>query len=245
MAESTKKDSTNELPMFDIEEALKLVVTIHDKALETAAMPDVAKGCGYANPTSTPFYRRIVAARLFRLLGQPKPELTKLALDYLKPDTDDAKQAALSQAIMGIKTYADIVNPHVGKKLNVELIANKLEKDSILSITKSCAKVCATVFASSLKFAGFISSDGTVVIPTGATLPSTAPVVEAPPQKDPPKNDDLEADDESQVQTLYLDNKRKRKITVKAPLTVTKEELERIRAWLGFQLIIEEQKPTE
>ena len=41
-----KKDSTNAIPMFDIEEALKLVMTIHDKALETASLPQVAKGCG-------------------------------------------------------------------------------------------------------------------------------------------------------------------------------------------------------
>ncbi len=242
MADTTKKDSTNELPMYDLEEAIKLVVTIHENALETAAMPDVAKGCGYANPTSTPFYRRIVAARLFKFLGSPKPELTKLALDYLKPNTDGAKQSALSQSIMGIKVYADIVNLNVGKKLNGDLLANKLEKDDGLSITKSCAKACASVFISSLKFAGFISADGTVVIPSGAVASEkTTPPVELPKTNGTkPKSEELENDDESQVQTLYLDNKRKRKITIKAPFTITKDELERIRAWLGFQLIVEE-----
>ena len=241
MSETTKKDSTNELPMYDIKEALELVATIHNKALETAPMPDVAKGCGYANPTSTPFYRRIVAARLFQLLGQPKPELTKLALDYMKPDTDGAKQAALVQAILGIKVYADIVNLNVGKKLNVDLLSNKLEKDAALSITKACAKICATVFVSSITFAGFISTDGTIVIPipTGTTSSATTPPVDALPPKTV-KVEELEADDESQIQTLFLDNKRRRKITIKAPFTVTKDELERIRAWLGFQLIIEE-----
>ncbi|MSU59742.1 MAG: hypothetical protein EXS35_16510 [Pedosphaera sp.] len=80
-----KKDSTNALPMFDMEEAIKLVVTIHDKALETAPLPQVAKGCGYAHPSSTPFYRRLAAARLFKLLGSPQAELTTFALDYLNP----------------------------------------------------------------------------------------------------------------------------------------------------------------
>ena len=244
MSETTKKDSTNELPMYDIGEAIKIVSTIHEKALETAALPDVAKGCGYANPTSTPFYRRLVAARLFRFLNSPKADLTKNALDYLKPDTDDAKQNALTQAIMGIKTYADIVNQHIGKRVNIDLITNKLEKDTALSITKSCAKTCASVFASSLKFAGFISADGTVAIPSGVIAAH-----KTPPQVDPPSpkkngNDEFENDDESQIQTLYLDNKRKRKITIRAPFTVTAEELERIRAWLGFQLIIEEASST-
>jgi hypothetical protein len=167
MASVSKKDSTNELPMYDIEEAIKIVTIIHEKALETAGLQDVAKGCGYANPTSTPFYRRIVAARLFRLLNSPRPELTKFALDYLKPDTDDAKQNALNQAILGIKTYADIVNLHIGKRVNLDLIANKLEKDPTLSISHTCAKVCASAFLSSLKFAGFILPDGTVIVPLG------------------------------------------------------------------------------
>jgi len=237
MSETTRKDSTNELPMFDLEEAIKLVVTIHEKALETASLQDVAKGCGYANPTSTPFYRRIVAARLFRLLESPKSELTRLALDYLKPDTDGAKQVALSQAIMGIKIYAELVTLHLGKRLNVDLIANKLEKDNALSITKACAKICATVFVNSLKFSGFISQDGTVALPSGSGSAVAQPT---PAVKPVTKEEEFLTDEESQVQTLYLDGKRKRKITIKAPFTVTKDELERIRAWLGFQLIVEE-----
>lgn len=241
MSETSKKDSTNELPMYDLQEAINIVVTIHEKALETASLQEVAKGCGYANPTSTPFYRRVVAARLFRLLESPKSELTKLALDYLKPDTDGAKQAALSQAIMSIKTYAEIVNLHIGKRLNVDLIANKLEKDSALSITKACAKICATVFISSLKVAGFVAQDGTVAIPTESVSLIKPPPIDPPPLKNPPKGDEFEADAESQVQTLFLDNKRKRKISIKAPFTVTTAELERIKSWLGFQLIIEEQ----
>ena len=226
--------------MYDIEEAMRLVIKIHEKALETASLPDVAKGCGYANPTSTPFYRRIAAARLFKLLNAPKPELTRIALDYLKPDTDSAKQLALTQAIMGIKAYSDIVTQNIGKRLNVELIANKFEKDAGLAITKACAKVCASALATSLKFAGFFSGDGTVAMPSGVASPeSTTPLADAPNKKST-NGDGLEDDEESQVQTLYLDNKRKRKITIKAPFTVTKEELERIRAWLGFQLIVEE-----
>jgi len=243
MSAKIKKDSTNELPMYDIEEALKLVTTIREKGLETHPLPEVAKGCGYANPTSTPFYRRLAAARLFSFLNAPKAELTKIAQDYLKPDTDDGKQVALTQAIMGIKIYADIVNQHIGRRLNTELIANKLEKDAALSITAACAKVCAATFAASLKFAGFIAADGTVVIPS--RMPSAPDTQARGEQPEKAKtngatSNELEPDEESQVQTLFLDGKRKRKITIKAPFSVTREELERIRAWLGFQLIVEE-----
>lgn len=231
-----KKDSTNAIPMFDIEEALKLVVTIHDKALETAPLPQVAKGCGYANPTSTPFYRRLAAARLFKLLASPQAELTMTALDYLKPDREDAKQAALTLAVMAIPAYADLVQRHVGKKINTELVSHSFSRT--FGLTDSCAGVCARAFVSSIKFAGFISPDGTVAMPSGGTaLPAAnppAPVVQQP------KIEEEETDEEIQTQTLYLDSKRKRRITVKAPLTVTRDELERIRAWLGFQLIVEE-----
>jgi hypothetical protein len=231
-----KKESTNAIPMFDIEEALKLVVRIHDKALETAPLPQVAKGCGYATPTSTPFYRRLAAARLFKLLASPQAELTSTALDYLKPDREDAKQAALTQAIMAIPAYADLVQRHVGKKINTELVSHSFSRT--FGLTDSCAQVCARAFVSSIKFAGFISPDGTVAVPSGGAARPTgnppAPVVQQP------KMEEAETDEEVQTQTLYLDSKRKRRITIKAPLTVTKDELERIRAWLGFQLIIEE-----
>ena len=238
MTEQIRKDSTNDLPMIVLEEAIKFTTAIHDKALETASLPEVAKGLGYANPTSTPFYRRLAAARLFKLLGAPKPELTKLALDYLKPDTNEAKQAAISQAIMGIKQYADLVNAHVGKKLSADHLANRLEKDQGLLITKACAKTCASVFLESVKYAGFFLPDGTVAIPSGAQAQPETPKQDLPPGR--PSDEELNDDGEGQIQTLCLDNKRKRKITIKAPFTVTKDELERVRAWLGFQLIIEE-----
>jgi hypothetical protein len=227
--------------MVNLEEALKMVVTIHEKALETAPIPQVAKGCGYSNPTSTPFYRRLLAARLFKLLGSPQAELTSLALDYLKPDREDAKQAALTQAITAIPAYADLVQRHVDKKINIELVSHSFSR--LMNLTDSCATVCANAFVSSLKFAGFIGLDGSVALPAGD---SRAPVSEAPlpvgnnGEGHGGRGDDDENDRDAQTQTLYLDGKRNRKITIKAPLTVSKEELERIRAWLGFQLIVVE-----
>jgi hypothetical protein len=240
MAEPTKKDSTNELPMIHIAEAINIVSTIHEKALETASLNEVAKGCGFANPTSTPFYRRIVAARLFKFLNSPKAELTKNALDYLKPDADDAKQNALTQAIMGIKTYADIVNLHIGKKINLELITNKLEKDAALSITKSCATICASVFAASLKFAGFISSDGTVAIPLSAGVKIVGQLPSGPPPPPPPPRDESEGmKNESGYNIYILPLADGRKITVKAPANVTQQEVERLNKWTKFTLFLD------
>ncbi|MSU59743.1 MAG: hypothetical protein EXS35_16515 [Pedosphaera sp.] len=137
---------------------------------------------------------------------------------------------------MAIPAYADLVQRHVGKKLNTELVSHSFSRT--FGLSDSCAGVCARAFVSSLRFAGFISPDGTVAMPSGGAL--TPAVNPPPPVVQQPKVDEDETDGELQTQTLYLDGKRKRKITIKAPLTVTKDELERIRAWLGFQLIVEE-----
>jgi hypothetical protein len=237
MADTTKKDSTNELPMFDIEEALRLVITIHEKALETASMQEVAKGCGYANPTSTPFYRRLAAARLFKFLSSPKPELTRVALDYLKPETDDGKQNALTLAIMGIPAYADLVEKHIGKRLNVELVSNGLAK--AFSITDTCATQCAKVLVSSLKFAKFISADGTVAIPTGAIGPVNRPVPVPEGKKSALKGvpDEFSEQEEN---SFYLDKDRTKKITLNCPLFLTQAEYDRICNWIKATWIVEE-----
>jgi hypothetical protein len=240
MAELTKKDSTNELPMYDIGEAIKIASTIHNKGLELASLPEVAKGCGYANPTSTPFYRRIVAARLFQFIGTPKPSLTKLANDYLKPDTENAKQSALTQAIMGIKTYADIVNQHVGKKINLELVVNKLEKDTALLISRACAKICASTLENSLKIAGFISSDGTVAIPLTAGVKIVAlPPADLPPPPPPPVDESEGLKNEGGYNIYILPLANGRKITVKAPANVTQPEIERLNQWTKFTLFLD------
>jgi len=238
MAELTKKDSTNELPMFDIGEAIKIATTIHDKGLELASLPEVAKGCGYANATSTPFYRRLAAARLFKFVGTPKPGLTKIATDYLKPSAEGAKQAALTQAIMGIKIYADIVNQHLGRKINLELVTNGLEKEPGLQISRACAKVCASTLEKSLKIAGFISADGTVAIPVTGGVKIT-----------PPITGDLGADgngdekgkvkNETGYYTYTLPLAGGRKITVNAPLDVTQAEIERLNKWTKFTLFLD------
>ena len=139
---------------------------------------------------------------------------------------------------MGIPAYAELVRINIGKKLNIDLLGNSFGKS--FNLTQIGQDLCARAFVSSLKFAGFIGPDGTLAIPNGGAIVqlSTTP---PPPKVDP--QDDL-PDEDSQSQTLYLDSKRKRKITIKAPFTVTKEELERIRAWIGIQLLVQEAETT-
>lgn len=232
-AVTARKDSTAEVPMFDLGEIVDFVNKIRENALEAASMPEVAKGMGYAHPSSTPFYRRMVSGRLFGLLSSSKAELTHRARDYFQPDTDGASQRALVDAIMGIPIYAELVQRHSGKKLNTDLVRNGLAKT--LSLTDGCANTCAAAFAASLKFAGFLLADGTVAAPNAEGLvPSrqpTAAKAEAVP----------EPDSEVQTQTLFLDRQKLRKFTVVAPLTVSQQEYQRICRWLEVTLIVEDQ----
>ena len=138
---SKPQDSTTKLPMVDLETAIKVVMEIREKALETAPMPTVASRLGYANATSSPFYRRITAARLFNLLSQ-KSSLTKEAIDYIRPHDEGTKAAVLNDAICGIPVYSDLVTRYLGKKLNLELVANAIAKDC--NLTDACAMIYAS-----------------------------------------------------------------------------------------------------
>jgi hypothetical protein len=93
-------------------------------------------------------------------------------------------------------------------------------------------------------FAGVIVRDGSIIKSASGTKPAekpaeavaTAPVVQTPVK--PPVEDGHDS------YTLVLDGKTKRKVVVHAPHSITAKELERIRAWLGFQLIVEEETPA-
>lgn len=225
-----KKDSTAEVPMFDLEEVIQFVARIHGAGLETAKMPDVAVGCGYKHASSTPFYRRMVAGRLFGLLAQTGAELTMRARDYLEPTRDDARTRSLIEAVMAVPWYAEYVGKHVGKKWNPDLVGNEIGR--AFTLTDACRRVCAKALESSLRFAGLLSTENTVLAPSTVTgQPSP------PPSGD--ENEDEEQSEETQKHTLFLDKQKKRKFTIIAPISVNGAELTRICKWLEVTMIVE------
>jgi len=240
-----KKDSTSDVPMHDLEEVIRFITKIHEAGLETASMPEIAKGCGYGNATSTPFYRRILASRLFGFLAKTGAELTVRARDYLKPDSDGADQRALADAIFSIQPYSEIVDKFKGKKLNTELVANGLSKS--FNLSDACAKNCAKVFESSLKFAGFLAADLTVA---GEVAIITKPKSKTKEHLSEHEEEEKEADEEdlglnvkTQSHTIYLDKTKKRKFQVIAPIDITTAELKRAKGFLDFALIVDQPIP--
>jgi hypothetical protein len=230
--ENKKRDSTSDLPMFGLDEAVSLISNIHEKALERAAMPEVARAIGYKHASSTPFYRRMVAARLFGLVAPSGPELTVRARDILKPISANAKEDALIAAVMGIAYYSELIDSHDGKRANEGFIANGIARK--YDLTDGCAKTCAKAFMSSLRVAGLLNSDG---------------VVESNPTRSPASTDNkknLEValgnddPDSDQVEyTLYLDKTKSRKMLVKGPISITPSEYRRLCDWLKVTLIID------
>jgi len=155
--------------------------------------------------------------------------ITKLALDYLKPDSEDAKSKALTDSIMGIPAYAELIQSHQGKRINLEIVANGFMRK--FSLTKPGASLCARAFVSSIKTADFLTPDGTLGAVSQRTVDNNLNDP-PPPLLDDDKNPPL------QGFTLILDPKKGRKIVIQAPPSVSESELKRIQAWLGFQLLV-------
>src|SRR5258706_14486908 len=114
----TKKACTNELPMIDLDTVLGFVDQIEAGGLQTLSQQDVARRLNYASQTSTPFYRRIVAAKLFGLLDTTHGvNLTKLALDHFKPTAEESKKQALVTAVKNLVGYPGLVEHFSGTRL--------------------------------------------------------------------------------------------------------------------------------
>src|SRR5213595_3730624 len=171
-----RKASTNELPMVDLATVLDFVGKIESDGLQTLTVHEVAKRMGFASATSTPFYRRIVGAKLFGLLDTTQGvNLTKLALDYFKPTDDDSKAAALATGMKNVVAYQKILERYSGKRLpQVDILANLIERE--FNLASDAAKVCGSVFVNSAHRAGLVRGDGTLsmAIPEHVSPPPAA-----------------------------------------------------------------------
>jgi hypothetical protein len=234
---SSKKASTNELPMVDLDTVLGFVDKIEADGLQTLSQSDVAKRLGYATQTSTPFYRRTVAARLFGLIDTTQGvNLTKLALDYFKPIDEESKRHALVIAVKNVVGYTGIIERFSGKRLPpLDILKNSIERE--FELTSETANACADVFVRSVKSAGLVKSDGTLwaagTDPPSSQMPSERASSQIPipvtQSLSSPSSDDLES------HYLTLDAKRGRRVILQAPPIITSAELKRIQNWLAVQ----------
>ena len=236
--EGAFKTSTADVPMADLEETLALVREIHEKGLENAAMPEVARGTGFAHASSTPFARKIGAARRFGLIGPRRAELTELAHQYLRPTEEDAARKALRSAIYSVTEYVKLIEQYENKRINHAMLTNWFVKR--FSLQDQAASVCARSFVQSLRFGGLISADE--VLRSGLPPePSSAPKKQDPVSQTEDELD-LSLNPAQQRFVLPLDRNGTRKFIAISPAMISAQELKRIQDWLSFQLIVEDRE---
>src|SRR5205823_427783 len=201
--------------MVDLGTVLDFVGKIESDGLQTLTVHEVAKRMGFASATSTPFYRRIVAAKLFGLLDTTQGvNLTKLALDYFKPTDDESKAAALATAMKNVVAYQKILERYSEKRLpQVDILANLIEREFALS--SDAAKVCAGVFVNSAQRAGLVKDGGVLSMVLGQRSPSQSPPEKAAtPYSNVPA---AAASSDSESHFLTLDAKRGRRVVLQGP----------------------------
>ena len=223
--------------MVDLATVLDFVSKIESDGLQTLTVHEVAKRMGRASATSTPFYRRIVAAKLFGLLDTTQGvNLTRLALDYFKPTDDDSKAAALATAMKNVVAYQKILDRYSGKRLpQVDILANLIERE--FNLASEAAKVCGNVFISSAQRAGLVGSDGTLstALPERGSPPGSAEKATQAPSLFPSTAPGPAAPGDYESHFLTLDAKAQRRVILQAPPVITASELKRIQNWLAVQ----------
>ena len=243
--QAARRDSTAIYPMVSLREICDFVQVIWEKGVQSESMSAVAKACGYSSPTSTGFYRRMVAARLFKMAESQSARLTRFALDYLKPDSGDAKTKALREAVRSVPNYRPLFEKYTGSKLNQEIIKNGITR--ITNLTDDCALICSKVFIESLRFAGELDADYTLL---GSSRPQTGETPKAEENNDsrqtlPQRSVSISSEGDLETYYLTLDANKGRRVIVQAPPSVTASELKRVQDWLSFQLLVEEKKGAE
>jgi len=238
---SVKKASSNALPMVDLKSVLEFIARIDSEGLQTLGQQDVSNRLGYAAHTSTPFYRRMVAAKLFGLIDTTQGViLTKLALDHFKPMDEEAKISALFTAVKNVVGYQKILERYAERRLPpVDILKHHIEREFIL--VPEAAKSCAEVFLRSVQQAGMVKPDGTLSPESpGAHDRSRADQREKEEKlradPTPAGLAPIPAEGGSESHFLTLDAQRGRRVVLQAPPVITEAELKRIQNWLAVQL---------
>ncbi len=249
---SGHKASTNVLPMTDLPTALEFLHKLDHDGLQTLSQLEAAKKLGYASNTSTPFYRRVTASKLFGLLDTNQGMvLTRLALDYFKPMDEDSKHKALCSAIKNVVGYQKIIERYSGKRAPTpEILANLIERDHHL--TRDASIICANVFLQSVRTASMLDAYGSIVVERQSAEPAPTVEKEAPnPLVDTRQNQTDQFsppsfDKHLETHFLTLDRKTGRRLILQGPPVITENELRRIQGWLAVQFeVVSELNPVE
>ncbi len=169
-----------EFPYADLEGAVELAQTIHDKAGSSAEVDELAAWMGQSSSGGT-FRSRLGAARMFGLIetGQGQATLTQAGRDAL--DGSGKERAARADAFLNVELYRAMYDRYKGNALPPPpAIERQMEQLGVSPKQKERAR---QTFTKSAQYAAFIDSA------TGRFVkPGIAPKGDVPPS--PPPRDE-------------------------------------------------------
>lgn len=242
-------------PLYDLDEALKIAEGIRDLGGHNApvARSLLAQHLKFAE-SGPSFFQRVAAAKAFGLIdGRGSYSLTDLAKQYFYPTVENGKEAAAVKALTYPKAFAVLVQKFDGGKLpSIEMIGNIIHTEAGIPVSKK--NTLAGLFLRSAQFIKGVDAQGFLrckaLVAAGkkvmegidsGSIPKTFTLDDAPEElrarviESAPSNEK----EESGYHTYVLPLSNGRKITVKAPLDVTKAEIERLKKWEEFTLFLD------
>jgi hypothetical protein len=242
-------------PIYDLAEAVKIAEAVRDLGGSNSpvARSLLAQHLSYAE-NGPSFFQRVTATKAFGLVdGRGSYSLTDLAKQYFYPTIENGKESAAVKALTTPKAFSILVQKFDGGKLPpIEMIGNIVRAEADIPVSKK--NTIAGIFLRSVQFIGAIDSGGFLrckaLVAAGkkvldgidsGRIPKEFNLDDAPDDLKPSdQNSKSEKDkEESGYHTYILPLSNGRKIIVKAPLDVTKLEIERLKKWEEFTLFLD------
>jgi hypothetical protein len=242
-------------PLYDLAEAAKIAEAVRDLGggKEPVSKSLLAKQLKYAE-SGPSFYQRVTATKAFGLIdGRGSYSLTDLGKQYFYPTTENGKESASVKSLTNPRAFGVLVQKFDGGKLpTIEMMGNIIHAEAGVPVSKK--STVAGTFLRSVQFIGALDSGGFLrcralvlagkkvldgidsgTIPKEFNLDNAPEGVGSHIQNSKPEN----AQEEPGYHTYVLPLSNGRKITVKAPLDVTKSEIERLKKWEEFTLFLD------
>lgn len=241
--ESAKTEAA--YPVYDLGEAVKVAEAVRDLGGGNAPVTKslLAQHLKYAE-TGPSFFQRVAASRAFGVIdGRGSYSLTDLGKQYFYPTVENGKEAAAVKMLTFPKSFSILVQKFDGGKLpSNEMIGNIIHAEADIPVSKK--NILAGCFVRSAQFIGAIDTSG--FVRCKALVSAGKKVLEGIDSGKIPREfdldgapDDLKPKDDSGYHTYILPLPKDRKITVKAPLDLTKSEIERLKKWAEFTLFLD------
>ena len=242
-------------PLYDLGEAVKIAEAVRDLGGGNAPVSKslLAQHLKYAE-TGPSFFQRVASTKAFGLVeGRGSYSLTDLAKQYFYPTVENGKESAAVKSLTFPKSFSILVQKFDGGKLpQIEMIGNIIHAEAEIPVSKK--SILAGIFLRSVQFIGAIDSGGFLrckaLIAAGKRVLDGIDSGKIPKEfnldqhPDNPKSNEQDSKsennkEESGYHNYVLPLSNGRKITVKAPLDVTKQEIERLKKWAEFTLFLD------